>query len=124
MDSKRKIATFSVNTFSNHLLLHIHQIVTVIFLQKIKKCAIHSCVRKRKMGSKAILFLCLSAVVLMVMSEVTARDLVESKIFIQPLSFFSFLNPCIFFANYRLICITFSNTNFLFSSWLDFARGH
>ncbi|XP_027120375.1 glycine-rich protein-like [Coffea arabica] len=29
------------------------------------------------MGSKAILFLCLSAVVLMVMSEVTARDLVE-----------------------------------------------
>nr|XP_027119186.1 glycine-rich protein 3 short isoform-like isoform X2 [Coffea arabica] len=36
------------------------------------------CVRKTKMGSKAILLLCLLAAVLMIASEVTARDLAEN----------------------------------------------
>ncbi|XP_071939357.1 glycine-rich protein-like [Coffea arabica] len=48
------------------------------------------------MGSKAILFLCLLAVVLMIALEVTARDLAENnKLFIQELilSFFNKLIP-------------------------------
>ena len=57
------------------------------------------------MGSKAILFLCLLAVVLMIASEVTARDLAEnSKLSTQELilSFFNNFVP----TKYRRFCIT------------------